>query len=287
MLYTHHVTHAERALLARTAFALPLLSPHDAAHARADAVYAAQLSCVTGHNNTGVAPACTGSAPCWPAEVHWTGTGYGKYPFWGTAGPNPYPGPGCEPGKGGAIETFWSQPKKSEKYIHASCDLSTFSTGLTPNVGIPCNHLFVGWSAWLYTPDESYCCMSGCGYQGCSSLQDQVLTSPQSDWMKRFTYQGVADGYAGDYHSGRVKNYTLHVPDFEASPVAYFWYLTDMDGTPVEQGEGPQVMPRAECGFGPAYIYHQYGNFTATSLAASTFDIPAVCKNTTNMCVFK
>ena len=60
-------------------------------------------------------------------------------------------------------------------------------------------------------------------------------------------------------------------------------YYTDMDGFPVEQGEGACVMPRGCPGAqGPKYLFHQYDRATiaqppAPFQANSTFAVPAVC----------
>eukprot|EP00666_Eupelagonemidae_sp_cell4sb_P007074 gene7074-11054_t len=52
---------------------------HDAKQALRGAGAAAQANCVTGHNNDGTAPACTGTLPGWPEEAEWNGTGFGRY----------------------------------------------------------------------------------------------------------------------------------------------------------------------------------------------------------------
>eukprot|EP00665_Eupelagonemidae_sp_cell47_P005200 gene5199-7533_t len=64
----------------------------------------------------------------------------------------------CGKGAGAAITTHWSQTKNSEKFEHASCGLA----GIGHKNNVACTHLFVGWSAWLYTPAEDFCCISGC-----------------------------------------------------------------------------------------------------------------------------
>ena len=56
--------------------------------------------------------------------------------------------------------------------------------------------------------------------------------------------------------------------------------MTDMDDKPIEQGEGGCVAPRW-CGGPPKYLFHQYNpaTFLNTSLDASVFEVPAVCKS--------
>jgi hypothetical protein len=60
----------------------------------------------------------------------------------------------------------------------------------------------------------------------------------------------------------------------------WFWYVTDMNDRPIEQGEGPGV-PRSFNGQGPPhYLFHQYDppTFKPAALAASVFVVPEICK---------
>ena len=66
-------------------------------------------------------------------------------------------------------------------------------------------------------------------------------------------------------------------------------YYTDLNDKPIEQGEGCQVMPRTSaCQGGGTYLYHNYDpdSWTETTIDASTFEIPSVCKTSTNKCMY-
>jgi hypothetical protein len=66
-------------------------------------------------------------------------------------------------------------------------------------------------------------------------------------------------------------------------------YLTKPDGTPIEQGEGCQIMPRtSKCSTGGSYLYHNYDpdSWESTEPDASIFDVPSVCTQSTKTCYF-
>merc|ERR1712046_521667 len=100
------------------------------------------------------------------------------------------------------------------------------------------------------------------------------------------TYQGDVD-FSGVNYQGKAKYYTYKLPSTE--PIRDFWYFTDMDGKPVQQGEG---------GTGPTdqgypqsighTIWHDYdqSSFDTSAIDPSTFAIPEVCKTTTKTCAF-
>ena len=72
------------------------------------------------------------------------------------------------------------------------------------------------------------------------------------------------------------------VMDGVSGPVTWFWYVTDMEGNPVEQGEGGKSNTDGS-GAG-VHIWHSYRNFTEEAIPESTFAIPAICQNTRNTC---
>ena len=74
--------------------------------------------------------------PHWPAEVHYTGVGYGAYPFW----------KGNEGAKDHApIEVWYSERLASEKFSHSACSLDLVGDpGATKGTKVPCVHLMVG-----------------------------------------------------------------------------------------------------------------------------------------------
>ena len=92
----------------------------------------------------------------------------------------------------------------------------------------------------------------------------------------------------------------------------WFWYVTDMDGSPLEQGEGPCDMyvdgdvhvdgaahagaaaapspPSRACAGPPKMLFHQYhpGSFAPEAFsdddAARLFGVPRVCRATSVAC---
>ena len=89
------------------------------------------------------------------------------------------------------------------------------------------------------------------------------------------------------YYSGDAYWYTETLGDSEA--VTAFWYATTPDGYPLQQGEGGYG-PNSPSGKG-IFIYHEY-NYTTwkaeagESIDESIFEIPSICKTTSNKCQF-
>ena len=128
--------------------------------------------------------------PHWPAEVHYTGVGYGAYPFW----------KGNEGAKDHApIEVWYSERLASEKFSHSACSLDLVGDpGATKGTKVPCVHLMVGTvhprpheaagpepakaQAYLYSADETFCCRST------GSPED--LSPPTSHFMDKMTLDG-------------------------------------------------------------------------------------------------
>merc|ERR1711988_1559979 len=102
------------------------------------------------------------------------------------------------------------------------------------------------------------------------------------DFYNIFNYDGIVD-YEGEsgFHSGQVKKYSMHL----TTPSNFwFWYATDLDDKPVEQGEGGCAMfgpsgTRA-CPNGPKFLFHQYNtsSFKEVTLDPEVFAIPEVVK---------
>lgn len=109
------------------------------------------------------------------------------------------------------------------------------------------------------------------------------MSTVKRDFYKLFTYQGESEDYVSEsgLYVGTVKNYTMSLT---TNPNFWFWYYTDTDGFPVEQGEGSCVTPRG-CR-GVKYLFHQYDRdtFGAATLNASLFEFPEVCKSSTTTC---
>lgn len=213
--------------------------------------------------------------PHWPTNLHYHAKGHGAYPFWS--------GGGSDSGTAD-LEVWWSEEQRAEKFYHSSCTQSYLGTG------VPCYHLMKGGlanaEAYLYTADERTCCISqpsasgGCGSGGPA----EVLAAPASDWMDLMTYGGEID-FTGDFYSGKVKKYTMVLPQTEA--VDDFWYYTTPEGIPVQQGEGGMGPPPAQAGRGHR-IWHDYNQdtFDTSSISADVYAVPAACETTTLVCAF-
>jgi len=281
MLWTHHLSEDSQQKLNNT---LPIIPVYNQTSADTNDVYRNSFSCVTGHNLT-AGHTSDHKLPHWPTEVHYTATGHGPYPFWLGGGPPPTQedddstvgiSSNCRGASGSShIEVWWSEPKAAEKFYHASCSMK--NAGYTKDV--PCYHLMIGAQpnpqAYLYTEDESWCCNSQpSSGGGGSGLNAEILSSVTSDFMDLMTLSSETSLYSGTYYKGKVKKYTMELPWSE--PVSNFWYITDMDDNPVEQGESPQI------------ICHEYNqtSFKATELSEDVFAIPDACKTTTKSCAF-
>jgi len=240
------------------------------------------VTCTIGHAANKVARGTWEGFPHWPYEVTYNASGYGPYPFW-TGGPGggssgKLSGPGVD------IQTWWSAVQNAERLDHASCSLS----GVGYKDGTPCTHLFIdNGLAYLFSQDQKFCCQSG---ETTATKQHCRLTRPQRDFMDVFEYKGEIDYKSEDgLYNGKAKKYTMHLT---FPPNFYFWYATDMNDKPLEQGEGPCEMFSSSgdrnCFGGPKMLFHQYhpDSFKEANISASVFNVPDVCKQTTNKCLF-
>merc|ERR1711874_339187 len=108
----------------------------------------------------------------------------------------------------------------------------------------------------------------------------------QGNFVDKFTYNGEVD-FNGVYYQGKAKYYTLKLPSSEA--VQDFWYFTDLDGKPVQQGEaGTGPTDQGYPGSIGHTIWHDYdqSTFDTSSIDPSVFAIPAACKSTSLSCTF-
>jgi hypothetical protein len=310
MQWVHHLDTAARAKLAH--LRLPLLPPkgtHEHApellrgghHAVLD-VLAKQTSCQTGHAfNAEARGNWTPSLfPTWPFEVTYKAQGYGPYPFWAAN----TPGGGSVSGAGKQISVSYSAVLNSEKFDHlGGCSLKGMQLGWKEDA--PCTTLMLGSKYnYLYDDEHKSCCVVSTPNGGCP------LTPMKRDFYKLFKLQGSVSNFTAESgsYSGSVKKYGMHIyaaPD-QSQPF-HFWYITDDNGVPVEQGEGGcqsciaekygkssetscskvnNVDGKRECEVGPKFLFHQYNRttFKSTTLDASVFNVPEVCRNTTYTC---
>jgi len=268
-LWAHHMTDADKRAFDGV---LPEVPVFDAKKAE-DATYAATTSCQTGHAmKKGGDGSSSHEWPDWPEQLHYTAKAHGAYPFWW--------GGGSDDGDSD-LEVYWSETFGAEKFIHSSC------TGQSSWLNGPCVHLYFadGPVGYLYLQDESKCCLTEPSSSGGGSGPSETLAPSQGTFWNTFTYKGEVD-FNGVYYQGKAKYYVLTGVN---EPVREFWYFTDLDGKPVQQGEA---------GTGPTdqgypvsighTIWHDYNPASLNSAAfdTSVFDVPEVCKTTTLTCAF-
>jgi len=271
MLWAHHVSESSKRSLNQV---LPTLPVYNASMAVESKTYAEATSCVTGHAMvTGGDTTRSHDWPNWPEELHYTAKGHGAYPFWW--------GGGSDSGTAD-MEVWWSEKFGAEKFYHSQC------TGQSSWLNGPCTHLMFAsgtnaGQAYLYT--DTTCCNSQASGSG-GSGPAEVLAPSQGNFVDVFTYNGEVD-FSGVYYQGKAKYYTMKLPSSE--PVQDFWYFTDLDGKPVQQGEagtGPtdQGYPQSR----GHTIWHDYNpaSLDSSGIDASVFDIPDHCKSTTLSCAF-
>jgi hypothetical protein len=241
---------------------------------------ASQVSCQTGHDAKAQARGTWSGFPDWPYEVEYNATGYGPYPFW-TAGGPPLAAESNASTTGAPIHTYWSAVLNAEKLEHnGQCSLINVGGGFSSDG--PCTHLMLGTEyAYLYDNAQTHCCISSEPTYACH------MTAMQRDFVtKRFQYKGEIENYKSEsgYYTGKVKHYSTQLTTGGLN----FWYVTDEDDKPIEQGEGGcDFTGSHECSAGGGkYLWHQYNpaTFKEATLDPSVFAVPDVCKSTTSKC---
>lgn len=282
MMWAHHLS--ETAKKFWKGKDLPTLPAYDAKKAD-NKVYATSTTCQTGHKMVAGGGTSTHKWPDWPEELHYTAKAHGAYPFWW--------GGGSDSGVAD-MEVWWSEKQGAEKFAHTSC------TGQSSWLNGPCVHLMFAPGAaitsksskpeaYLYTKDEKTCCISE--PSSSSKLKfppsggAETLAPSQGTFWNTFTDKGEVD-FSGVHYKGKAHYYVMSGVN---EPVTDFWYFTDTEGKPVQQGEG---------GTGPTdqgyptsighTIWHDYdqSTFDTSAIDASVFAIPAACKSTTTSCAF-
>jgi len=294
MQWVHHLDDEARAKLAKTKF--PLLPDKGTAEHAPELIRKGhhgvvekltnKTTCQIGHDAKAVARGTWEGFPAWPYEVSYNASGYGPYPFW--------TGTGSAAGsltKGTPIQTHWSAVLNSERLDHGMCSLKGLGLGWTQDA--PCTHLFLGTSyAYLFDQAQTDCCISSKPQTNTEfppSGGQCTLTTMQRDFYKVFDYAGTVENYTSEsgYYHGTVKKYHMHL----TTPADFwFWYVTDTNDKPIEQGEGPCSMYDSSgsrnCQGPPHMLWHQYnpGTFKEAKLDSQVFAVPDVCKNTTRDC---
>merc|ERR1719203_129557 len=242
-----------------------------------------QVTCQTGHDTKAVTRGTWSGFPAWPYEVEYNATGYGPYPFWTAGGAPPTVGfpPSPSPTTGAPIHTYWSSVLNAEKLEHnGQCDLTGVGGGFSADG--PCTHLMLGTEyAYLYNNAQTHCCISSEPSYTC-----HMTPMPRDFPTSTMSYKGTIENYVSEsgYYDGTVKHYSTAL----SAGGINFWYVTDMDDKPVEQGEGGCDFTGSHvCSSGGGkYLWHQYNQatFKEATLDPSVFAVPDVCKSTTSKC---
>jgi hypothetical protein len=282
MLWAHHLSESGKA---RFKHQLPTLPTYDAAKGSSP-IYAESLSCQTGHMMTaGGDGSSSHEWPDWPEEIHYKAMGHGAYPFWWTQSFTDEDG-------SAPMEVWYSEKQGVEKFYHTSC-----SGSFAWLDGSACYHMMFApvsgkYTSYMYNEaaaqgktyaDGARCCLTNPSSGGFGPSEN--LGPSQSNFWNTFTYKGEVD-FNGVYYQGKAKYYVM---TGVSEPVREFWYFTDLDGKPVQQGEagtGPtdQGYPTS---IGHT-IWHDYdqSTFDLSPIDPSTFEVPAYCQATTTACAF-
>jgi len=248
--------------------------------------YQASVGCSACHA-AGATQANTESK-IWPDSLSYNATGYGAFPFWDNTGAGCT---ACDPSVDTAsrLSVKYSATLNSELLMHSACgSMSWTGDANAPAKGDPCNHLFKeGEGAFIYTPvsaldptaDGNFCCRTY------SATSTNFPGAVPKDWARAMTYWGTTQNqtFPGVYYNGDIKIYW-------GAGVVDFWYYEDVNGNPIEQGEGcyfPGVDRKTACAYQlPIVLWHDYepATFKATPHSASEFEVPQVCKTTTVSC---
>merc|ERR1712070_146256 len=292
MLWAYHLTEGGKQALSTKE--IPTVPVYDSAKAD-NKLYESKTTCQTGHAMVkGGDGTNTHQWPDWPEELHYKAKAHGAYPFWWGGGSD---------SASADMEVYWSEKQGAEKFIHSSC------TGQSSWLNGACTHLMIAGTsdqsdskAYLYKADESRCCISNPGSSANKLTSasgkrappapkppppggSEKLSVAQGNFYNTLEYVDERD-FNGVYYQGTAKYYKLTGVN---EPVREFWYFTDLDGKPVQQGEagtGPtdQGYPTS---IGHT-IWHDYDpdSLDSSAIDPSVFAIPEACKTTTLTCNF-
>jgi len=287
MLWAHHLSEGGKQALSTKE--LPTVPVYDSSKAD-NKLYESKATCQTGHAMIkGGDGSSTHQWPDWPEELHYKAKAHGAYPFWW--------GGGSDSGDAD-MEVYWSEKQGAEKFVHSSC------TGQSSWLNGACTHLMIAGTSsqsdskgYMYKADESKCCITDPGSSVSSGKKappapkppppggSEKLSPAQGNFWNTLTYVDERD-FNGVYYQGKAKYYKLTGVN---EPVREFWYFTDLDGKPVQQGEagtGPtdQGYPTS---IGHT-IWHDYdqSSFDTSAIDPSVFAIPEACKTTSLKCNF-
>jgi len=277
MMFAHHLSETSKKSFAETLPTIPIYDEDKAS----DTHYASSLSCQTGHAMVkGGDGSSSHQWPDWPEELHYKAKGHGAYPFWW--------GGGSDDGTAD-LEVWWSEKQGYELFYHSTCT----GNGESWLQGQPCYHLMLTPESpnadplsYLFSEDRSECCLTNPKSSDWTPFGPPLTLAPaQGTFWKTFTDMGTVD-FNGIYYQGKAHYYVLrNVP----GAVADFWYFTDLEGKPVQQGEagtGPtdQGYPSSR----GHTIWHDYqpGTLDTAAQDSSVAEVPAACLATTTSCAF-
>lgn len=281
-MWSHHLSEAAKPEHVGLVPAIPVFDQNKST----SELYTKSASCVTGHAMVkGDAGSSSHQWPDWPEELHYKAKGHGAYPFWW--------GGGSDSGDAD-LEVWWSEKQGYESFYHSTCTgQSSWLQGtacwhlmFAPETagGEPVSYLFN--DAAKKGASGGQCCLSNPTSGGGGSFgPSEQLAPSQGNFWNTFTDMGEVD-FNGVYYQGKAHYYVLrNVP----GAIADFWYFTDLNGKPVQQGEagtGPtdQGYPTSR----GHTIWHDYdpSSFDTSAQSASISEIPAVCKTTSLTCAF-
>lgn len=283
MLWAHHLPEKSKMTFGHSE--LPTLPAYDASKSSSQ-VYVEALSCQTGHAmKKGGDGTSSHQWPDWPEELHYKAMGHGAYPFWWTGW--------AHDDDSAPMEAWWSEKQGAEKFYHSSCH------GNSPWLdGSACYHLMFApnkagtYQSYLYNQEAedgktraqgARCCTTNPSGSGFGPSEN--LGPAQGTFWNTFKDMGERD-FDGVYYKGKAHYYVMTGVN---EPVREFWYFTDLDGKPVQQGEagtGPtdQGYPSS---IGHT-IWHDYdpSSLDSSPIEPSVFNTPAACLATTTACEF-
>jgi hypothetical protein len=248
----------------------------------------------------------------WPMEGEYYGTAYVAYPFW------PIVVDGEEINRTAVsrnesahdLYTIWSKELNARRMTHSVCHLEELGLGWTEDGS--CTLLMKGSNGYLYDSQESNCCIAG---------DDKVVAAPEGpgtgstsahiyscnlnplfnefpEWFTQTTSttnksQVFIDNYVQDsgHYAGPARYSTARWG------FSWFYYVTDLKGTPLEYGEGPCEYPlswtcssyETSTGIHNGWNSRDFwpDTFRQRPVSESEFQVPSVCLNTKNYCRFQ
>lgn len=299
-MWSHHIRSSLK--VSGMDFTLPSLPDiNNSALQRDGLLEGKTLSCAAGHTSTFYTEEDLGREesngtdfPYWPRNTHFTGKGFGPYPFW-EFGPHgvtdawtlniSYFNSGYYGGTD--LEVWQSTKLRANKFFHGKCywelifyrDLGTQSCAAL--------HTENRWVVYTVDPqtkesDGKFCCDMQVG------TKSPTLQSLNRKFVDNMKYYGEVD-FHGHYYEGRAKQYIMSL--YEAVLPLNVFYETTLDGIPLRIGEvDPNYIDDGILSEGePPFVFEEMDPnsvLRSEPFPDSTFDVPEVCEGTPNFCGF-